>query len=115
MVGARRVSARRTGFVQESGEVPEQAGEPLQLLLAHTLHQVGLYLGQASGDDGAPPVPGGDRAGGRRGPATLVDWQSALYAFVRLLACVFLVPLTKFWWPNPRRPSWGRLFLSGRE
>jgi ATP/maltotriose-dependent transcriptional regulator MalT len=28
----------------------------------------------------------------------LVDWQSALYAFVLLLACVFLVPLTKFWW-----------------
>jgi DNA-binding CsgD family transcriptional regulator len=35
---------------------------------------------------------------GRRGPASLVDWQSALYAFVLLLGCVFLVPLTKFWW-----------------
>ncbi|MDQ2671968.1 MAG: LuxR C-terminal-related transcriptional regulator [Actinomycetota bacterium] len=34
----------------------------------------------------------------RRGPASLVDWQSALYAFVLLLGCVFLVPLTKFWW-----------------
>jgi len=28
----------------------------------------------------------------------LVDWQSALYAFVLLMACVFLVPLTRFWW-----------------
>ena len=28
----------------------------------------------------------------------MVDWQSALYAFVLLLGCVFLVPLTKFWW-----------------
>ena len=35
---------------------------------------------------------------GRQGPASLVDWQSALYAFVLLLGCVFLVPLTKFWW-----------------
>jgi hypothetical protein len=35
---------------------------------------------------------------GRRGPASLVDWQLALYAFVLLLGCVFLVPLTKFWW-----------------
>jgi hypothetical protein len=26
------------------------------------------------------------------------DWQSALYAFALLLACDFLVPLTKFWW-----------------
>ena len=34
----------------------------------------------------------------RRGPASLVDWQSALYAFVLLLGCVFLGPLTKFWW-----------------
>ena len=55
-------------------------------------------IGRRAADDSSSPVPGGDRADGGRRPASLVDWQSALYAFVLLLACVFLVPLTRFWW-----------------
>lgn len=31
----------------------------------------------------------------------MVNWQSALYVFVLVLACVFLVPLTSFWWIVP--------------
>jgi DNA-binding CsgD family transcriptional regulator len=36
-----------------------------------------------------------------RDPAFRVDWQSALYAFVLGTLCVFLVPLTSFWWIVP--------------
>ena len=34
----------------------------------------------------------------RRGVASWVNWQSALYLFVLGWMCVFLVPLTSFWW-----------------
>jgi DNA-binding CsgD family transcriptional regulator len=46
-------------------------------------------------------------AEGRRGQdserdlAYWVNWQSALYAFVLGVLCVFLVPLTSFWWIVP--------------
>lgn len=33
--------------------------------------------------------------------ASWVNWQSALYAFVLGMLCVFLVPLTSFWWILP--------------
>jgi DNA-binding NarL/FixJ family response regulator len=36
-----------------------------------------------------------------RGLASWVNWQSALYAFVLGMLCVFLVPLTSFWWIVP--------------
>lgn len=36
-----------------------------------------------------------------RDPAYWVNWQSALYAFVLGLLCVFLVPLTSIWWIVP--------------
>lgn len=35
------------------------------------------------------------------GLASWINWQSALYVFVLVLACVFLVPLTSFWWIVP--------------
>ena len=45
------------------------------------------------------------RGGGAEGPArraaSWANWQSALYVFVLVLACVFLVPLTSFWWIVP--------------
>jgi DNA-binding NarL/FixJ family response regulator len=47
------------------------------------------------------------RAEGRRGQdseqdlASWLNWQSALYAFVLGILCVFLVPLTSFWWIVP--------------
>lgn len=36
-----------------------------------------------------------------RDPASWVNWQSALYAFVLGTLCVFLVPLTSLWWIVP--------------
>jgi ATP/maltotriose-dependent transcriptional regulator MalT len=47
------------------------------------------------------------RAEGRRGQdseqdlASWLNWQSALYAFVLGILCIFLVPLTSFWWIVP--------------
>lgn len=37
----------------------------------------------------------------KRDAPSLVDWQSALYLFVLGLVCVFLAPLTSFWWIVP--------------
>jgi DNA-binding NarL/FixJ family response regulator len=72
-------------------------------------------LGRPQLDLGDPPAEHGDayptvdvrRAEGRRGQdsehdlASRLNWQSALYAFVLGMLCVFLVPLTSFWWIVP--------------
>jgi DNA-binding CsgD family transcriptional regulator len=80
---------------------------------------VGKDLRQGFGRTGADPegprvgdavtytAPNGGRAGERssldpeRNPISWINWQSALYVFVLALACVFLVPLTVFWWVVP--------------
>jgi DNA-binding CsgD family transcriptional regulator len=56
-----------------------------------------------AGQDGAHPTPEGGRLGEDpdRNLGSWVNWQSALYAFVLVIACVFLVPLTSFWWVVP--------------
>ena len=59
------------------------------------------------GNDGAYLASEESRTKGRRnldpkqGLASWVNWQSALYAFVLGMVCVFLVPLTSFWWIVP--------------
>ena len=72
-------------------------------------------LGRPQSDLGDPPAEHGDAyptaevrgAEGRRGqdseqdPASWLNWQSALYAFVLGMLCVFLIPLTIFWWIVP--------------
>jgi DNA-binding NarL/FixJ family response regulator len=65
-------------------------------------------LGDSQAEHGVTdPTEEGRRARGRRGQgserdlASWVNWQSALYAFVLGLLCVFLVPLTSFWWIVP--------------
>jgi DNA-binding CsgD family transcriptional regulator len=72
-------------------------------------------LGRPQSGLGDPPAEHGDayptadvrRAEGRRGQhserdlASWITWQSALYAFVLGMLCVFLVPLTNFWWIVP--------------
>ena len=63
--------------------------------------------GPRTGDAVTYTAPKGGRAGERpsldpeRNPISWVNWQSALYVFVLVLACVFLVPLTVFWWVVP--------------
>ena len=55
-------------------------------------------------EDFAPRVAGPDdpRAAGSNGSVwSWVGWQSALYVFVLVIACVFLAPLTTFWWVVP--------------
>lgn len=42
-----------------------------------------------------------EAAGGGREPVSWLNWQSALYAFVLGMLCVFLVPLTSLWWLVP--------------
>lgn len=37
----------------------------------------------------------------KRDVASWVNWQSALYLFILGWMCVFLVPLTSFWWIVP--------------
>jgi DNA-binding CsgD family transcriptional regulator len=56
-----------------------------------------------TGEGGVHPAPEEDRIGGEpnQGLASWVNWQSALYAFVLGILCVFLVPLTSFWWVVP--------------
>jgi DNA-binding CsgD family transcriptional regulator len=72
-------------------------------------------LGRPQSDLRDPQAEHGDsyptadvrRAEGRRGQdseqdlASWLNWQSALYAFVLGMLCVFLVPLTSFWWIVP--------------
>ena len=59
------------------------------------------------GNDGAYLASEESRTKGRQnldpkqGLASWVNWQSALYAFVLGTVCVFLVPLTSFWWIVP--------------
>ncbi len=63
--------------------------------------------GPRTGDAVTFTAPKGGRAGERpsldpeRKPISWVNWQSALYVFILALACVFLVPLTVFWWVVP--------------
>lgn len=58
-------------------------------------------------NDGTYPASEESRSEGRRnvdtkqGLASWVNWQSALYAFVLGILCVFLAPLTSFWWIVP--------------
>src|SRR3712207_2210422 len=60
-----------------------------------------------TGHDGAEPPAKGSRTGGKpalgpeRGLSSWINWQSALYAFVLGVLCVFLVPLTSLWWLVP--------------
>jgi DNA-binding CsgD family transcriptional regulator len=65
-------------------------------------------LGDPRAERGAAnPTAEVRRAEGRRGQdserdlASWVNWQSALYAFVLGMLCVFLIPLTSFWWIVP--------------
>jgi hypothetical protein len=60
-----------------------------------------------AGKGGVYPAPAEDLIGGepgrepKQGLVSWVNWQSALYAFVLGVLCVFLVPLTSFWWIVP--------------
>ena len=60
-----------------------------------------------AGKGGVYPAPEEDRIGEEpgwepnQGLASWVNWQSALYTFVLGILCVFLVPLTSFWWIVP--------------
>ena len=57
-----------------------------------------------AGNDGAQPAARESRTGGRpdlgleQGLSFWANWQSALYALVLGMLCVFLAPLTGFWW-----------------
>jgi DNA-binding CsgD family transcriptional regulator len=75
----------------------------------------GRDLGRPQSNLGDPPAEHGGayptadvpRAEGRRDQdseqvlASWLNWQSALYAFVLGMLCVFLIPLTSFWWIVP--------------
>jgi DNA-binding NarL/FixJ family response regulator len=61
----------------------------------------GFGLGSGRDPDRNEGGFAGRRAGGERDAAFRVNWQSALYAFVLLLACVFLAPLSSLWWVVP--------------
>jgi DNA-binding CsgD family transcriptional regulator len=60
-----------------------------------------------AGNDGAYPAPEeslteeGPSRDTKQGLASWVNWQSALYALVLGMLCVFLVPLTSLWWIVP--------------
>ena len=57
-----------------------------------------------SGEDGPSPKAvargstGAQGSTAKRDVPSWVNWQSALYLFVLGLICIFLVPLTNFWW-----------------
>lgn len=55
--------------------------------------------GPRSGEDNR--CTGGRGSIPKRDVASWVNWQSTLYLFVLGLICVFLVPLTSFWWIVP--------------
>ena len=66
-----------------------------------------VHPGTVSDDvNGRTPEPSGSMADARgstarRGAASWVNWQSALYVFVLGAACLVLVPLTSLWWIVP--------------
>jgi DNA-binding CsgD family transcriptional regulator len=89
---------------REEGEGPEDVGKGPRQSFGRT----GAPPGDPrAGDDVPYPAPREDRAGEapsldpERNPISWVNWQSALYVFVLAIACVFLVPLTVFWWVVP--------------
>ena len=88
----------------EEGEGPRDVGKGPRQSFGSTGADPG---GPRTGDAVTYTAPRGDRAGERpsldpeRNPISWINWQSALYVFVLVLACVFLVPLTVFWWVVP--------------
>jgi DNA-binding CsgD family transcriptional regulator len=88
----------------EEGEGPWDVGKGLRQGFGRTGADPG---GQRAGDAVTYTAPKGGGAGEspsldlERNPISWVNWQSALYVFVLALACVFLVPLTVFWWVVP--------------
>lgn len=102
---------RKTG-----GNDPQQNRQPLDGTLAYGISVV------------RPQDPPAKRSG-----ASWLNWQAALYVFVLGWMCVFLVPLTSFWWivpvlgaavpislalldrAGPRRPGSGAEKLKERE
>ena len=103
---------------REKGEGPEEVGkEPRQ-----GFGRAGADLGvPRAGDYVSYPVPGEDRAGEapnlnpERIPISWVNWQSTLYVFVLAISCVFLVPLTAFWWVVPLLGVAGPLALAALQ
>jgi DNA-binding CsgD family transcriptional regulator len=77
--------SRRQGFIRREADL----GEP------------------RAGNDGTYPASEESRTGAmassdpKQGLASWVNWQSALYVLVLGMLCVFLVPLTGFWWIVP--------------
>jgi hypothetical protein len=51
-----------------------------------------------SSEDGRPVGHGRRSSTGRDAASSWVNWQSVLYLAVLGMMCVFLVPLTSFWW-----------------
>jgi DNA-binding CsgD family transcriptional regulator len=88
----------------EEGDGPRDVGKDPRQGFGRTGADPG---GQRARDAVTYTAPTGGRAGERpsldpeRNPISWVNWQSALYVFVLALACVFLVPLTVFWWVVP--------------
>ena len=88
----------------EEGEGPRDVGKGPRQSFGSTGADPG---GPRTGDAVTYTAPKGGRAGERpsldpeRNPISWVNWQSALYVFVLVLACVFLIPLTVFWWVVP--------------
>ena len=89
---------------REEGKGPEEVGKGPRQGFGRTGADFG---GPRAGEYVPYPVPGKDRAGEApnldpgRIPISWANWQSALYVFVLALSCVFLVPLTAFWWIVP--------------
>jgi DNA-binding CsgD family transcriptional regulator len=103
---------------REEGKGPEEVGKGPRQGFGRTGADFG---GQRAGYYISYPVPGEDRAAEapsldpERVPISWVNWQSALYMFVLALSCVFLVPLTAFWWVVPLLGVAGPLALAALQ
>ena len=83
---------------RKGGEGPEVVGNGRW----REYGSLGAGLGeQRAGNGAASQTEGQPSPGPKQPPASWVNWQSALYAFVLGLLCVLLVPLTSFWWIVP--------------
>jgi DNA-binding CsgD family transcriptional regulator len=74
----------------------QDPGHPAASLGAPRAGNEDAYLSSEESRSEGKPSPDPERV-----LAPWVNWQSALYVFVLVLACVFLVPLTGFWWVVP--------------
>jgi DNA-binding CsgD family transcriptional regulator len=124
---ARRCPSLGTDLQAGEGPVPNQGGDPVSngevVRVEHKGSKDREVMGSGrrrdsghpevnrgeprAGNDGAYPASEESQTEGKRnldskqGLAYWITWQTTLYAFVLGMLCVFLVPLTNFWWIVP--------------